>query len=81
MTIENYSIQGAKDLVSNISSSILFVNSGSCTELKEVQDKVLMNVQDKLEQLETHLMILDSPEYAEAVAKKAPDTNIKAIAS
>lgn len=81
MTIENYSIQDAKDLVSNISSSILFINSGGCTELEGVQDKVLLHVQDKLELLETYLMILDSPEYAEAIANKAQDTNIKAIAS
>lgn len=81
MTIENYSISGAKDLVSRISSTILFINSGGCAELEEVQDELLLHVQDKLEQLDTHLMILTSPEYAEAIAKKAPDTNVKAITS
>lgn len=80
MIIENYSIQSAKDLVSNISSIILFVNSGGCSELVEIQDDLLLHVQDELEQLETNLTVLASPEYAEAIAKKTQDTNIKDIA-
>ena len=81
MTIENYSIRGAKDLVSRISSAVLFINSGGCDELEEIQDELLLHIQDNLERLDMHLTILESPEYAEAIANKAQDTNIKAIAS